>query len=128
MSDKKLLAKAVMFGTVCGLLAAVILTCIFTVVLMTCGLLPAELTNYVTVCLLSLGTLFGGFITSKITKSAGLIAGLLTGTAIFLLVTATGMLKSNESITMLTLIRLGATLIAGGAGGILGLRKKKEYI
>lgn len=126
MSDKKLLMKAVLFGTVCGLLVAVILTCLFTAVVMTCGLLPADLTNYVTVSLLALGTFAGGFITSRITKSAGLTAGLLTGFAIFLLITITGMIKSNDSITALTLVRLGATLAAGGLGGILGLRRKER--
>lgn len=126
MSDKKLLMKAVLFGTVCGLLVAVILTCLFTAVVMTCGLLPADLTNYITVSLLALGTFAGGFITSRITKSAGLIAGLLTGFAIFLLITITGMIKSNDSVTALTLVRLGATLAAGGLGGILGLRRKER--
>ncbi|MEE0914626.1 MAG: TIGR04086 family membrane protein [Ruminococcus sp.] len=126
MSDKKLLLKAVLFGTVCGLLISVILTCVFTVIILTTGLLPADITNYVTVAILAVGTFLGGMITTKITKSAGLTAGLITGLSIFMLVTIIGLTKSNDSVTIITLIKLAATLISGGLGGIAGLRKKER--
>ena len=126
MSDKKLLLKAVLFGTVCGLLISVILTCVFTVIILTTGLLPADITNYVTVAILAVGTFLGGMITTKIKKSAGLTAGLITGLSIFMLVTIIGLTKSNDSVTIITLIKLAATLISGGLGGIAGLRKKER--
>lgn len=126
MSDKKLLLKAVLFGTVCGLLISVILTCVFTVIILTTGLLPADITNYVTVAILAVGAFLGGMITTKITKSAGLTAGLITGLSIFMLVTIIGLTKSNDSVTIITLIKLAATLISGGLGGIAGLRKKER--
>lgn len=126
MSDKKLLIKAVLFGTVCGLLVTVILICVLSAIVMTSGLLPDELTNYITIALLSLGAFSGGLITSRITKSAGLVVGLITGFAIFLLVTITGLTKSDDSVTLLTLIRLASLLVAGGIGGIVGLRKKER--
>ncbi len=93
---------------------------------MTCGLFPEEITNYITLALLSLGAFSGGLITSKITKSAALIVGLLTGFAIFILVTVTGLTKSNDPVTLLTLIRLAALLVAGGIGGIAGLKRKER--
>lgn len=126
MSDKKLLIKAVLFGTVCGLLVTVVLICIFSAIIMTCGLFPEEITNYITLALLSIGAFSGGFITSKITKSAGLIVGLLTGFASFILITVTGLTKSNDPVTLLTLIRLAALLISGGIGGIAGLKRKER--
>ncbi len=126
MSDKKLLFKAVLFGTVCGLLIAVILTCIFAVFILTTGLLPTDITNYIMVALLSIGAFFGGLITTKITKSAGLISGLITGTVIFLLVTLFGLIKSNDAVTVITLIRFISTLILGGVGGIAGLKKSER--
>lgn len=126
MSDKKLLIKAVLFGTVCGLLVTVILICVLSAIVMTSGLLPDELTNYITIALLSLGAFSGGLITSRITKSAGLVVGLITGFAIFLLVTITGLTKSDDSVTLLAFIRLASLLIAGGIGGIVGLRKKER--
>lgn len=126
MSDKKLLIKAVLFGTVCGLLVTVILICILSAIVMTSGLLPTELTNYITLALLALGAFSGGFITSRITKSAGLVAGLITGFSIFILITITGLTKSDDPVSLLTLIRLVALLVAGGVGGIVGLKRKER--
>ena len=126
MSDKKLLLKAALFGTVCGLLISVIITCIFTIVILTIGLFPTDITNYITVAILAIGAFFGGFITTKITKSAGLIAGLITGFSVFLLVTIFGLFKSNDSVTIITLTRLISTVVAGALGGILGLRKRER--
>ena len=93
---------------------------------MTSGLLPSEITNYITVGIVSLGAFAGGVITSRITKSAGLIVGLITGFFIFMLITVIGVIKSDDSFTVLTLIRLISLIIAGGIGGILGLRKKER--
>ena len=126
MSDKKLLIKAVLFGTVCGLLVTVILVCILSAIVMTSGLLPTELTNYITLALLALGAFSGGFITRRITKSAGLVAGLITGFSIFILITITGLTKSDDPVSLLTLIRLVTLLVSGGVGGIVGLKRKER--
>lgn len=126
MSDKKLLIKAVLFGTVCGLLVTVILICILSAIVMTSGLLPTELTNYITIALLSIGAFSGGFITSRITKSAGLVVGLITGFAIFVLIMITGLTNSDDPVTVLTLIKFAALLVSGGIGGIVGLKRKER--
>lgn len=44
MSDKKKLIKSVSLGSLCGVLGCVILMCIFAVIMLTSGLLGAELT------------------------------------------------------------------------------------
>ena len=67
MSDKKLAVKAILFGMVCGLLITVILMCLFSVVIITSGLLPTNITKYIIVALLSIGILFGSCIATKIT-------------------------------------------------------------
>ena len=126
MSDKKLMLKAIILGTVCGLLVTVIFMCILSVVMLTSGLLPTDITNYIMVAILSMGAFFGGFIATKITKSAGLVMGLITGFTIFMLVAIFGLIKNNDAVTLLTLIKLVATLIFGGIGGILGLQKKER--
>ena len=126
MSDKKLAVKAILFGMVCGLLITVILMWLFSVVIITSGLLPTNITNYIIVALLSIGILFGSCIATKITKSAGLIIGLIVGLSIFMLITLIGLVQSNDTITTLTLIKLIASLISGALGGIIGLRKKEK--
>ena len=124
MSDKKLLFKAVVFSSLCGILISIILLCIFSAVIMTSGLLPTDITNYITVALLSIGAFTGGFICAKITKSAALICGLITGISVFMLITICGLIRSNDSITILSLIRLISTVICGSLGGIVTLFKK----
>lgn len=126
MSDKKSLAKGVLFGVLGGLLSSVILTCICAAVVMTSGVLPADITEYIMLGVLSVGTFFGGFIAARITKSAGLIIGLLTGLVTFLLVTLIGIANFDGTITMITLLRFIFTLLTGGIGGILGVNKKEK--
>ena len=62
MSDKKKLIKSVSLGSLCGVLGCVILMCIFAVIMLTSGLLGAELTDYIMVAVTALGALGGGFV------------------------------------------------------------------
>ena len=126
MSDKKLLIKASLCASICGMLISIILLCIFASLMLAVGVLPEQILNYATIAVLAAGTFFGGFISARITKSAGLITGLMTGFIIFLLVTVIGITKSNDSITVLTLIKLLSTLAAGSLGGIVGGNKKEK--
>lgn len=126
MLNKKLILKSVLFGTICGILFAVILMCLFSAVILSVGLMPGEIMNYAALGILSLGALFGGIVTSKISKSAGLIAGMLTGLTMFVLITIIGLTKSNDAVTFFTLLKLIASLIFGSAGGIIGLHKKER--
>ena len=128
MSDKKLLFKAVFFSCLCGILVSIILLCIFSVIIMTTGLLPTNITNYITIAILSMGSFIGGYICAKITKSAALICGLLTGFAIFILIALCGLFYSNEAVTILTLIKLISTLLCGSLGGIVTLLKKERIL
>ncbi|MEE1218713.1 MAG: TIGR04086 family membrane protein [Ruminococcus sp.] len=126
MSDKRLLIKASIFGTICGILVSVILMCICAVVIVSAGLLPYDILNYIMLAVLGTGALFGGFITARITKSAGLIVGALTAIIIFILVTIIGMLKGTDSFSILTLFRLVTTIVLGSLGGVLGVNKREK--
>lgn len=126
MVDKKTLAKAVFIGAVSSLLISVIFICLMSVIVLTSGLLPIGLTNIVTIILLGIATLFGGFISAKITGSSGMITGLIMGFLVFLSVTSVGMIMGNDSVTILTLIRFLATVILGGAGGVMGVNQREK--
>lgn len=123
MSDKKQFIKSTIFGTLCALLITIILISLLSFIILSTGLLPTEITNYVLVALLSIGTFWGGFIATKINKSAGLVVGSVTGFAVFMLVTILGLIKNNDALEVLTLLKLIATLIFGALGGIAGLKK-----
>lgn len=126
MLNKKLTAKAVLFGVLASLLISIILMCCVSVFILTNGLLPTQMTNIITLSSLGAGTFVGGIVSSRITKSAGLITGLITGFALFLIITIIGLCKSSDTITYLTFIRLAITVILGGIGGIIGVNKKDK--
>ncbi len=126
ITNKRLTVKAVIFGSLCSMLIAVVLMCVLSAVILTSGLLPSQLTSIITIVLLSLGTFAGGFIAARITKQAGLITGLLTGICVFFVVTAISLTVSNDSVTYFTLIKLAATVAASGLGGIIGVNRKEK--
>lgn len=126
MSDKKQLVKGVVTGTVCGLLVTMLLNIICAAVMLKTGLLPAELTGYIVCGLLAAGAVAAGITATKITRSAGLIVGLIAGATMFLLVTIAGLIKSSETVGVMTVIKLASCLAFGGLGGILGLKENKR--
>lgn len=125
MSDKKKVIKSVIFGVLCGLPTTIILMCILSVVMLTGGLLPIDAIKFSTIGILAIGAFFGGFIATKINKSAGLTVGAITGFTMFLIITATALTENSEPVSYMTLIKFFATLLSGGAGGILGLKERK---
>lgn len=126
MLDKKLMIKAAAFSAVCSLLVTIILNCLLAAVLLSVGLLPDYVLNCATVATLGMGTLFGGFISARITKSAGMINGVITGLLVFLLITLIGVAKSNDSFTIITLAKLIVAIACAGLGGIIGVNKKEK--
>ena len=113
MSDKKLLAKAVLFSSVCGILILVILMCLLAAVMMSSGVISADILDYCTVGMVGVATLMSGIISSRITGSAGLAVGSLTGFFIFLVITSIALIFNGEPITILTLLKLMSSVWVG---------------
>ncbi len=126
MPDKKILVKAVLFGSLISLVFTIILLCILTVVELTSGLMSSEIVNIAAMAMLAAGTFFGGLIAARITKEGGMITGLITGAAVFFLVTIAALIHSSESISIITLIRFICEIITGAAGGIIGVNKREK--
>ena len=126
MSDKKLLLRSVAAGAFCGLLGSVILMCIFAVVLMKIGLLESGTLDLVTAGFLGAGALAGGFISAKLNRGAGLIAGALTGALMIVLLVIVSAFRNKADFTLLLLIKSAAAVIGGALGGILAVREKRH--
>ncbi len=126
MQNKRLVVKAALFGTLCAMLVSVMILCAISGFMLTSGLLPTELTNILAVAALAVGTFAGGFIAARITKSGGLITGLITGFTVFMVVTIIGLIKSTDGMTYLTIARLVTAIIMGALGGIIGVNKKEK--
>lgn len=125
MSDKKLLAKAVLFSSVCGILILVILMCLLAAVMMSSGVISVDILDYCTVGMVGVATLMSGIISSRITGSAGLAVGSLTG-FYFLVITSIALIFNGEPITILTMLKLMSSVLGGGIGGIIGVNKKEK--
>lgn len=126
MQNKKLLAKSLIIGVVVALLVSIILLCIVSAIILSSGLLSSDITTIVSIAVLSAGVFAGGFLSAKITKSAGLIVGAITGFTVFLLITITGLIKSSDTITFITLVRFAVSLLFGAFGGIVAVNKKER--
>lgn len=126
MSDKKKAVKAVAFGVLSGITITIILICLLSLGMLAGGLLPAEILEYAVTAVFALGAFAGGFIATKINKGAGLIIGLITGLTMFVVVTIAALTRNAEAVTILTVIKLALSVVAGGLGGVLGLRERKR--
>ena len=110
MSDKKQLIKSVFVGVLTSALTEIILMSLFSVLIITSGLLPADITDYIMVAVTAMSV----------------ICGLITAAAVFVIITVIGLLQSEAVLTPLSLIKLGAMLICGCAGGVLGVNQKEK--
>lgn len=126
MSDKKLLIKSVITGTLCGLLVSIIFMSICAVVLLKGGLPQGDLLDYVLAGFLAAGAFAGGFIAAKLNKGAGLIVGAITGAVMIFLIALVSACKGDVTFSALFFIKLAAAVIGGILGGILAVREKKH--
>ena len=62
MSDKKQLIKSVFVGVLTSALTEIILMSLFSVLIITSGLLPADITDYIMVAVTAMSVFCGGFI------------------------------------------------------------------
>lgn len=121
--------KYLLIGTSLGLAVNVIMLLIMAVIFTTLDL-DSSYAHPMASIACGIGALFGGYISSKLCKSKGLINGVLTGLFIFIIVMLVSLLVSGGSVTLMSFIRLIITLSAASIGGILGVNKifKKRII
>ncbi len=78
----------------------------------------------------SLGSFVAAFYISRKRQSKGLLTGLITGIAVFLLVTVISLIVDKGTITLNTLFHLIIFLLSSLIGSALGVNKKenRKYI
>lgn len=126
MSDKKRLVKALVVGCLCGVLTCAIFTGILAAVILSAGLLPDKLTDYVMISVAAAGAFVGGLVAAKLNKGAGLIVGVIVGAGMFLLLTVAGLSSGGASFSSLSAVRIAALLVGGVLGGILGVKERRH--
>ena len=78
--------------------------CLLAAVMMSAGVISADILDYCAVGMVGVAALMSGIISSRITGSAGLAVGSLTGFFIFLVITSIALIFNGEPITILTLL------------------------
>ena len=126
MSGKKTIIKSVLIGSLCAVTAQIILLCIVSLVMISTKKLFSGALDYIMIATAALGTLIGGFISAKLNHGAGLVVGLITGFAVFIILTAAALIHNSSPLSVLSLIRFAAMLIGGSLGGILGVKEKTK--
>ncbi len=126
MSDKKRLFKAVATGAFCGIIAGILLICLFAGVMLKIGLPSGSVIDAALAVIIGVGAFVGGFIAAKRNKGAGLVAGALTGVAIFLLLVVAAAVRNTADLTCWFPIKLASAVIGSCLGGILAMRERKH--
>lgn len=124
--DKGRIAKAVLIGVLSSVVLAVLLTCLFSVMLHMMSGIPYDVIDYVMVAIEGFSVLIGAYIACVIVKSKGLIIGALCGAISLLILFAVGMSMSKNNIGLLTIIRSIVMLLCGVIGGIMGVNRKEK--
>lgn len=124
--DNKRIGKAVLIGLLITCAIIMLLTCIFGFVLKMTSGVPYAIIDYVMIVIQGIAVFFGAYIACIIVRSKGLIIGAVIGTLSMLILLCCGFIFSDDSIGILTLIRIAVTLLCGIVGGIAGVNKKEK--
>lgn len=122
------LMKALIIGTVAGLLTCTLFLILFAGVFVKLGSIQQNLVKFLALFAASVGAFTAGYIALKIFKEKGLYVGAACGSLVFLIFTISGFLAGGESISSFTFIKLFVLMFFGALGGVLGINKKSRRI
>lgn len=122
--DYKKLIKSVLFGTVAAVCITVIVLFLAAIIITVAGV-SSRFASPISSVALAIGSILGGRFSASKNGKKGLLCGLLTGLAIFLIITVTGMFLNNN-FSLMTLIHFVVIFLASGIGGILGVNKSQK--
>lgn len=125
-SGISLILKAILVGLLLSGATIGILLSICSVLFLIAKTLPYDILPYIMIAVCSIGTFVGGYVTSRITKTQGLIWGGSVGLLIFVSLLIAGLCSNTDTIGLVTLIKLFALTLSGGVGGIMAVNKKDK--
>ena len=124
--DKRTFIKAIVFGVLSSVATIVVLMSILSAVLNFSGLLPYEYLQYILLAVDAIGVLFGSYIAARISKSQGLILGLINGAIVFIALLICGFCVNSGTITLITLLKALVILLFSSFGGVKGVNVKEK--
>ena len=103
-----------------------VLLCVVTVILLVSSLLPYEYLAYIMLVVDAIGALFGGYVAARINKRQGLLLGALNGAIVFVALIIAGFCVSNDTLTIITLLKAIIIVLCSAFGGVRGVNVKDK--
>lgn len=120
--------KGLVIGLIVGELSLIILLSLTAIIMSNTGILNNTVLNVLLTIICSICAFVTGFICSKISPIKGLINGLSSGFAFFLIIFSVGMINVDSNISIFTFLKFLVSVIFGILGGIIGINKKEKLI
>ncbi len=125
MQDKKLSPAALGIGGAAGVIAALVVMILYSVMTVRMQSVEAGMFVPVMMAALGVGAMAGGFVCAKLTKQCGMMNGALCAGIVFVLMVLI-VLLTGAVPTVQVLLRLALMLPMGALGGVLGVNVKKK--
>lgn len=118
--------KGVFFGALSGIIISILLTILSSLLIIAIGKLSDGAVNYVSLIVLALGSLAGGYISARIRKGQGILMGLTTGLVMFIIVFAVGLYSFTGDFSVYILIKAIVIILFSIIGAVIGVNRKEK--
>ncbi len=120
MFNNKSIVKPLCFGLIFSIIVTFIFMCIFAFMATNFDF-SEDMLLILSLVSMTLGSMFGGFVAGKINKEKGFIIGAINGFVLFLIITLISLIFNQNSITIVTLIKLVTLVLSSMIGGVIGV-------
>ena len=117
--------KPTILGCTIGICINLILLSLCSFLFSKNGNFPLAIVTPITICIVIIGSFFGGYFCAKTSKKDGMLYGLSSGFLIFIIIFFSEFIFINQSISTMVLVKLFSILLSGAIGGIIGVNKVK---
>jgi len=125
INQDKIPLKAILIGVIGAIIVMLILLCVISALFTYSFAMPEKTLSYIVLIADAAGAFCGAYLCAAVSKSRGLLLGLICGFILFVILFLAG-LCSGGSISTLTLIRFVVLMLCGAAGGVTGVNKKER--
>jgi putative membrane protein, TIGR04086 family/integral membrane protein, TIGR04097 family len=115
----------VLWGILGAFVASILLLALFSI-LMTVRDMPNGVISPFACVSISFGAAFGGFITTRLFQSRGLVMGMITGFIFFITLYLAGIIVQQAELNGLLLLKVSLSVVFGGIGGISGVNMRSK--
>lgn len=124
--SKSKVIKAIMFGTVSGILLCTCLVSISAAAVVQMKALPTDYINVISIFFCVLSAFLASFIAVRMCKCKGLLYGAVTSAVLFFILLAAGLSVNISPISLISFTKLAAMVITGMIAGIAAVNKKEK--